>query len=185
MDGVFAGLNTLTTVAALSDETLPDRGAYIVFGIAWTVVHVASAMSGSNWAGDCRTAVATWSNREDADADEARPRTRDVVVVREEPTEPVHARPPTPRQPRGFYCADSPSAPTTGFCLREKRDCERTRSIAAGAVPDLIECVLVETAFCVDAGTTDAECSPSAVACEARRSTAGGPSTTSECTETR
>lgn len=75
--------------------------------------------------------------------------------------------------PRGFYCAASTAAPAAGFCTREKVDCQRARDAAAGAVPDLSACWLVEIAACHLAGGLE-YCAPTMASCEARaRSTPG------------
>src|SRR5690606_8423316 len=81
------------------------------------------------------------------------------------PEERVH--PPqsaSPPPPRGYFCANSTSDPTVGFCVRDKAECMRTRDISIAALPDLSKCALVETAWCL----SDL-CFPSTDACEARR----------------
>jgi len=65
---------------------------------------------------------------------------------------------------RGFYCAASASA---GFCAREKADCVTARDAALAAVPEIGECVLVETAHCFDADGRE-RCFPIAELCAAR-----------------
>jgi hypothetical protein len=62
--------------------------------------------------------------------------------------------------PRGHFCA---SNATSAVCAREKRDCETGRNAALGAVPDLAECTLVETVYCVSE-----QCLPALDMCQAR-----------------
>ncbi len=66
---------------------------------------------------------------------------------------------------RGWYCATAPSA---GFCVRDKAECQRTRDVSIGALPDLTECALTEKAWC-----TGDLCFPGQEACDARRTRTG------------
>jgi hypothetical protein len=63
----------------------------------------------------------------------------------------------------GFFCSRSPSNGESGFCVRDKAECTRTRDVSLGALPDLTECALVETAWCLDK-----LCFPSEESCLAR-----------------
>lgn len=190
VDGVFAGLSVVSAIAASGDETDPNAGVYVVSGIAWAIIHGASALSGTRWASDCQRAYADW-NADDAPSanDEAERRRLARELAREQQREPAAAPPPEPTREaapllRGFFCSGSPAAPAAGLCTRQKVDCQSARAIAIGAVADLTECALVETAFCFDAGSGSDEerCAPSEVACGAQRATVsdGG-----ECVETR
>ena len=82
-------------------------------------------------------------------------------IARRAASAPVAATSGQPPQARGFFCA---AAKTTAVCARQKADCANARSAALGAVPDLAECTLVETAYCLG----DAQCFPSRDLCQAR-----------------
>lgn len=62
---------------------------------------------------------------------------------------------------RGFFCA---SAAMTGFCVRSKAECVRTRDVSLGALPDMTECTLTERAWCFGD-----RCAPTAEICETVR----------------
>lgn len=85
---------------------------------------------------------------------------------------------PSASTPRGYFCATSTSASTVDYCVREKAECQRVRDALVGAIVDLGECRLVETAFCFDAGDVE-RCSPTAEGCHTRLLAA--PSYTSSC----
>ncbi len=84
-------------------------------------------------------------------------------------------------QPRGFYCASSPSAAAAGICARAKVDCVRARDAALALIADMTECTLVETAQCFSVDGTE-RCAPSFEACQAQRQRAGA---TDDCGEVR
>lgn len=83
------------------------------------------------------------------------------------PEEVAPQRPATPAPPRGYFCASSPSAARSGFCMREKSDCESTRDVALDGTPDLAPCALVEAAHCFDANGRE-RCFPTADTCTER-----------------
>lgn len=68
-------------------------------------------------------------------------------------------------EPRGFFCSASPA---TGFCVRNKAECVRTRDVSIAALPDLGECTLTEAAWC-----TGDLCFPRQELCGARVASAG------------
>ncbi len=74
---------------------------------------------------------------------------------------------PTAAAPRGFFCAISPSAARSGFCMRERSDCESTRDVAIAGTSDLAPCALVEFAHCFDADGRE-RCFPTADTCTER-----------------
>lgn len=63
-------------------------------------------------------------------------------------------------EPRGFFCASSPSNADVGACARSKAACETTHAALAAAVPDLAACTLRESAWCVGdhCAVTEAGC---------------------------
>jgi hypothetical protein len=75
------------------------------------------------------------------------------------------------RAPRGFYCASSPSLAKVGVCARQKEACVRASGVLAAAAADLSRCTLVESAYCFDAGSGDADdaCAPTIDACTLQR----------------
>jgi hypothetical protein len=84
-----------------------------------------------------------------------------------EPVEAIEApiaQPRRPVEPRGFYCAASPTVDTASMCAREKLTCEQARGMAVGAVSDLTECTLTEHAYCFGD-----RCFATAKACDAQR----------------
>lgn len=81
---------------------------------------------------------------------------RNTPPVNERNTEPV-------AEPRGFFCASSPSNIESGFCHRDKSECEMTRDLSLAGIPDLSACGLVEMAWCLDK-----LCFPTQEACRAR-----------------
>jgi len=149
VDGVWAVLNGASAIAVASDDTVPseDATAYVVGGVIGVVVHVASAVSGGKWASECREARVAFEDRErqQAVADVQR-----ASLVQPQPAvtpQPAQAPSAPALVPRGFYCASSASV-AVSFCVRDKAECERTREVSLGAVPDLDACTLVETAWC-------------------------------------
>jgi hypothetical protein len=180
LDGVFAGLSAVSAISAAGDDTNPYQSAYVLSGAAWAIVHTASAISGSRWAGECRKAIAEW-NAAEPEPEPERP-------VQREPRRLERAEPPQAAPApslRGFYCASSPSTIAAAVCTREKAACLDGRASILGAVPDLSACTLVETTFCFDAGTGDEteRCAPSIESCAAQRDASGAD--TSTCTEQR
>lgn len=181
VDGVFASVNAISALVAVSDETTPYREAYIVSGIGWTVLHLASAVTASGWASDCRRSIAEYNaagDEEDqpAPARRARRPEPEPEPVREPPS-PRPVAPPPRTAPRGFFCAASTSTPSAAFCTRIKSDCLRAREVALRVVADLSECALTETAYCFDAGGGEEDrCAPSADACEVQRTAAASGS---------
>lgn len=178
VDTVFAAANGLSALAYAVDDTAAYREAYIVSGIAWTLIHAASAGSGFKHAAKCRKAVAAWneggSERDESDEEERLRLKRDIA--REEARERARERvvpvqPPPPPPPRGFYCAASTASVAAAVCARHKSACTQGRNIAIGAVPDLSECTLVETAWCFDAGSGNEleRCAPTEDGCMAQR----------------
>ena len=176
VDGVFAILNGASAVLAAADETVENRSIYIISGVAWTVIHVASAASGSSWSGDCEEAMKEWEeNKADDIADKADDRARRRAEEEREAAPPP-VRPAAPKEkapPRGFFCSASSASPTAALCTRIKSDCLRARAAGLGAVPDLSECTLMETAHCFDAGGGEEDrCAPTVESCEAQRALA-------------
>lgn len=197
LDGVFAVLNGLTVVAELANPARTTQDdALLLGGAIWTVVHMASGVSGSRWADHCRDAQDAW----DADDGDARELLHHQARVRrtldDQPRVPVapppspvpsSTRPPAPA-PRGFYCASSPSLASVGACARAKDACLRASAVLAAATPDLSRCALVETAYCFDAGSGDAEdsCAPTADACAIQRERAiDDAARVGDCVETK
>lgn len=93
---------------------------------------------------------------------------------------PVIQAPASVPAHRGFYCATSTVSPAAGFCVRAKADCARTRDAAIVAVPDLTECALVETAWCMRIAADDDRCFPAEDVCGAAVVRLGA---TAECRE--
>ncbi len=179
VDGVFASLNAVSALVAVSDETTPYREAYILSGIGWTVLHLASAVTASGWASDCRRSIAEYNAA--SDEEDEPPRTRRSRKPEPEPTPEPEREPPPPRvaqppvrtAPRGFFCAASTATPTAAFCTRIKSDCLRARELALRVVSDFSGCVLTETAYCFDAGAGEEDrCAPSTDGCELQRTAA-------------
>jgi len=204
-DGVLAVASGIGALAYAADSTNEDQAVYVISNVATLVIHTASAFTGLGWSSDCRKAKADWDGGS-ADRDDEREikRLEREMALQEEAEarrappprkaapkeEPQEERQPAPAaRPRGFFCATSPMAPTTGLCTRIKSECTRTRSIALGAVADLTECTLIESAFCFDAGSGDEEerCAPTADACttqlESTRAAASAPGRIGDCVE--
>lgn len=178
VDALSAGVNGLSALAYAVDDTAEYREVYIVSGIAWTIIHTASAASGFKHAAACRRAVADWdagdSERDESDEEERLRLKREIA--REEARERARERvvpvpPPPPLPPRGFYCAASTTSVAAAVCARQKSACTQGRSIAIGAVPDLSDCTLIETAWCFDAGSGNEleRCTPTEDSCTAQR----------------
>lgn len=174
VDGVFATLNAIGIIGAAGDDQIADdeKTAYILGGILGGIVHIASAASGTTWAGECRDARADFvARRRQQSAFEAEQARREAI--RRDHAEREAAKQQREQEereraaiaPRGYFCSSSPSDASVGFCVREKAECEKTRDLSIGALPDLTTCTLTETAFCIEN-----LCFPSAAACEARRS---------------
>jgi hypothetical protein len=171
-DGLGAGL--LIGVGAIaakvstdaSDAGEPSTGADVVtiVGLGGGLVLAVSGLIGESRYKACHEAYAQWRiggaigtasvhNKPDVDVEPV----RSIVA----PTKPA------PTQPRGFYCSSTES---TGFCVRDKAECTKTRDVSIGAVPDLTECSLTEKAWCFGD-----RCSPTAELCDAARTRALGP----------
>lgn len=191
VDVIFSISSAATAMLALADPEMPYRSVYIGSGLGWTVIHGASAYSGHKWAGECRKAIADW-NAASGDSNEEQRRSVRREIEREERAQQVaeeraeeraeakrrqEKRTPVPRPGlRGFFCASSPTATSSGLCTRQKVDCSRARSAAVVAILDLSECTLVENAYCFDAGSGDPEerCAPSEEACFAQQRATSG-----------
>lgn len=183
LDGLFAGLGGATILLGATADELSsgDKTILIVGGIFDLLVHGSSAITGSNWANECRRAYADYQNesRGAPPADAELDRLRAQIERNGDSVAPHEQVPETPR-PRGFYCASSATASAAGLCTREKADCARARDAAIGLIADITECGLVESALCFDVKPGELRCSPTAESCAAQRERAG---VASECRE--
>lgn len=193
LDGVFAVLNGITALAALSIEARTDEdNVLLVSSAIWTIVHTSSAVSGNGWANECRRAQDEWDENERKKDELDRMRMQRTLgepaaptpAVQPPPAPPIEKRP----RPRGFYCASSASQPLVGLCTRDSDACIRASAALSATAPDVSRCRLEETAHCFDAGSGDAEerCAPSEDACVAQydRAVADGTNP-GECVETQ
>jgi hypothetical protein len=170
VDGVFAVLNVVGVIGTASDDQLSDetKRAYIVGGVIWGLIHVASGATGAGWASECRKARADFNEVTQRQALRDAQRTQEEArqyEVRKKQAEQAAAS----QVPRGFYCASSLTNTTISFCVRDKAECERTREVSIGAVPDVSVCTLVESAWCYGD-----RCFTSQEVCNAQSARAGG-----------
>lgn len=183
VDGVVAVSSVAGVIFAATNADQENQALYIGSNVGTLVLSAASAITGVGWSSDCRRAKSNWEGgSEERDEEREVKRLQREIELKEEAEErhaPQRREPPSPPpssptpnvQPRGFFCTASSASATAGFCTRIKSDCNRTRSIALGAVPDLGECTLIESAFCFDAGSGNEEerCAPSEDSCGAQR----------------
>lgn len=192
-DAIVAGLS-LALAAGAADASIQaqDQGeantgadALAIGGFAVAFGFTISAIVGEVSYKRCENAKAEWrlggaigagvDARNAAAAERFEREHRDELAP-----EPAKAQQPAapiePPQPRGYFCSESPSNDTVGFCVREKPECERTRDLSINALPDLTMCTLVESAWCL--GDL---CFPTEGACAARRDRTGS----GVCAETK
>lgn len=202
LDAILAAIDIVTGIAYASSSgkdpiTGESTGAIAVASIGEGVLFAASAITGGEWAGECRDARRKWSGVDPDVADEAAraqaeakqyERNARGAVIPDETDEDKPLRKPKSKSievtapPRGFFCANSPSIAEAGFCVREKDACETARAAAQTGVPDLAVCTLVETVWCFD----DKRCAPSETACSAQRDRIIGPDGVGrKCVETK
>ena len=161
----------------LSGDTSGAREKYLIAEVVLGAVYLVSAISGAGAISDCNRARGEYAAaREGGERD----RSADIKAAAEMAEASLVApKPAVPADnPRGYFCATSPSG---GLCTRQKADCARARDAAVGAVPDLAECALVETAWCFDAAGIE-RCWPSTDGCAVGRERAGAAN---ECVERR
>lgn len=186
VDGIFAALNIIGAGTIASDDryTQDQKTGYLLGGIGWGVIHVASAISGIGYADTCREAKERYNEapEEITPTEERRRRALESRLAREEARrydrerrrdkarEAAQGEEDAEAQPRGFFCSGSPGDVAVGFCMRQKPECEAARDAAIVGVADLTECVLTERAFCFGD-----RCAPNAEACDATRQRALGP----------
>lgn len=160
----------------------------VVGGIAAVALGI-SASTGFGWTSECSAANKQWDARQIEQDEHVRDvKAREAREAHQEALRYDRAAERETSHPRGFYCSDSATVATAGFCTREKADCERTRGVAESAVPDLSSCQLVESAFCFTATPDDARCAPTLAACEsqqARVAAVNAPTPVPACAETK
>lgn len=127
VDGAFAGLNIIGVLEASSDDTIANRDAIMTGGVLWTVVHLASAITGFTWASSCRKAYKQWNEESGGAGISAREKQERRRVAIELSGNPQN----DPRLARTFWCARS------GACFAEQVACgdscsRRTTAWCAG-----------------------------------------------------
>lgn len=187
VDGIFAALNVIGAISLSSDDrySSEQKTGYVLGGVAWGLIHTASALSGVGYASKCTEAKAEYNDAPEGitPTEERRRRAYEAHEARQEAKEQEAMRREAamkrPAAPRGFFCTSSPSNAAAGICVRDKDECGRTRDAALVGVSDLTECTLTERAFCFGD-----RCAPSAEACDAMRSRVLGPDGTGpECAD--
>lgn len=166
-DFVIAGANLgLAAIETLGGNRNDGTTFLIADALAESVVYLASGISGSVWAGECKRAQGKWEERQAA-AEAAIPIGRQAAAPR--------------RVERGFFCAVSLSAENRSFCVRDEAACSSAREIAVQSLPDLGQCEVRAAAWCF--GT---RCAPIQSICdEQRKRVMGADGIAPDCEETR
>lgn len=192
MDSVAAGIATGVALGGIDQENDVAAGV----GLATALTFSIGALIGETRVRGCREAKATWriggaigrasvNNTPVAQTRREIEQEERLEIERRRRAEREAAR--ARAVPRGHFCSTSPSSPTAGICTRQKPDCARARDAALGAVPDLTECTLVETAWCFTFEKNE-RCFPGEDSCsvaQERAQLGAGPSVVGLCAEAK
>jgi hypothetical protein len=183
LDIIFAVGAGIAFDQALSKSGTDDLSPEALGAAIDLVIHVSSAGTGLQWAGECERAKSEWRSLGMPAATHTASKAASVEALdseaerRHEEAAAVAAQHRATSE-RGFYCASSAATASASLCTKDRAACESARSAAVGFVPDLSPCALVEVAWCVGD-----QCAASTEACEARRMALG--SDAPACSEQR